>query len=97
MVLFILVVRPVGLDDAVDTVDGAGDAVGCYEVFEVPVREEKMSIYMSARVDERGVDESMVGCFQVEEIGMERKGTYLSRKSTDTPKAFAMLERLTTR
>jgi hypothetical protein len=35
-ILLVLVIRPVGLDDALDAVDGARDPVRCDELGEVP-------------------------------------------------------------
>ncbi len=75
-ILLILIVRPVRLDDLVDAVDGAGDAVCGYEFCEI-------------------AGWGMLAgdiCW-----GKERGGTYRSRKSTETPKSFAMLPRPTTR
>ena len=39
-ILLVLVVRPVGLDDLVDPIDGAWDAVCCDELGEVPDEDE---------------------------------------------------------
>lgn len=91
-VLLVLVVRAVRLDDAVDAVDGAGDAVCCDELGEVAVKQ--------AGISNCGTDKLSMIPRGAEKDGREgkreRETTYRSKKSTEMPKSFAILPRPTT-
>ena len=80
-VLLILIIRPVRLDDAVDAVDGAGDAVRGDEFGEIA----GMSISKIYKEGDFGGN------------GGKGEEIHRSRKSTEMPKSLAMLPKPTTR
>lgn len=82
-VLLVLVIGSVGLDDAIDPVNRAGNAVAGDELGQVTAIEKH------SQSDESSHRETIPK-------GKEKK-TYRSKKSTVTPKSLAMLFNPTTR